>query len=307
MKYARILLLCFISHDSLAEQIADSEHLRDLVEHVPQLPLDRIEVSVESSPVLEGISAIAADRQGNLYVLHRPETGDPVVVLDHAGRFLRSWGQGMFKTPHGIRLDGDGNVWTVDSGSSSVYKFTPDGALLLEIDVGDIPDPSSPFCGAADLAFGPHDHVFVADGYCNGRVVEFDADGQKVREWGRRGTGPGEFNVVHSIAVSPQGDIYVADRENGRLQWFDRHGQFLGLWKYGGLLHSVAFSPAGDLFVALRPGRGPEEAWVVKIDASTGEMLGRADVVAHELAFSPDGTLLPATRSGELLLFRARE
>ena len=206
MTYAGILLVCFISHNSVAEQIGDSGHLLDLVEHVPQLAWERIEVSVESSPKLERLSAITADKQGNLYVLHRPETGDPVVVLDHRGKLLRSWGQGMFRTPHGIRLDRAGNVWTVDSGYSKVHKFSPIGELLLEIDVGDNPDPSSPFCGATDLAFGKQDHFFVADGYCNGRVVEFDGGGRKVREWGTRGTGLGEFNVVHSIAVSPQGN-----------------------------------------------------------------------------------------------------
>ncbi len=303
MKYAPMIFLCLITGPLFAQD-ADSEHLRDLLKNVPQLPMDRIELSVSSSLVLEGISAVTVGKQGNIYVLHRPVTGDPVVVLDPKGNFLRSWGKGMFKIPHGIRIDPAGNVWTVDANTSNVYKFTPEGTLLLEINVGDIPDPSRDFCGATDIAFAENNHVFVADGYCNGRVVEFDADGQKVHEWGKRGTGPSEFIVAHSIAVSPQGDVYVADRENGRLQWFDQHGKFLGQWKYGGQLFSVAFSPAEDLYVGVRPRGVPQEFNVVKIDPATGEMLGRIEVRAHELAFSPDGALWPATRSGELLLFR---
>lgn len=215
----------------------------------------------------------------------------------------------MFKIPHGIRIDQTGNVWTVDSTTSVVYKFSPQGALLLKIDVGDIPDPSNPFCGAADMVFTDDHHVLIADGYCNGRVVEYDEDGQKVGEWGQRGDGPGEFKVLHSIAIGPQGNVYVADRENGRLQWFDRHGEFLGQWKYARQLYSVAFNPAGELYICVAL---PEDAAaagqsnVIKIDPATGEMLGRVEVFAHELAFAPDGTLFPATRSSELLLFRTR-
>lgn len=129
-----------------------------------------------------------------------------------------------------------------------------------------------------------------------------------MNEWGKSGTGPGEFIVAHSISVSPQGNVYVADRENGRLQWFDRHGLFLGQRRYGGQLFSVAFSPGGDLYIGVKPRGVPfdQEFNVVKIDPATGEMLGRIEVGAHELAFSPDGTLWPASRNSELLLFRPR-
>jgi DNA-binding beta-propeller fold protein YncE len=276
---------------------------------VPLLPVDRFELTVHPPLLLESISAVTADQRGNLYVLHRPATGNPVVMLDAQGHLLRSWGQGLFKLPHGIRLDPDGNVWTVDAHTSMVYKFTPEGQLLLAINVGEVPDPSRDFCGATDVAFAPNGHVFVADGYCNARVIEYDAGGRKVRAWGKRGSGPGEFQVVHAIAVGPQGHVYVADRENGRLQWFDPQGTFLGQWSYGGQLFTVAFSPAGDLYVSTHPKR---VSWdtaftVLKIDPASGTRLGRVEVRAHELTIAPDGTLLPATLSSQLLVLRLRQ
>lgn len=290
-------------------QDADSDRLRALTKAAPQLPVDRIELKVNPPMTLEGISAVAGDQKGYIYVIHRPASGDPVVVVDQKGNRIRSWGNGLFKTPHGIRVDPAGNVWTVDAKTSMVYKFTPEGQKLLEISVGDVPDPSRDFCGATDVAFGPNGHVYVSDGYCNGRVLEYDAAGKKVRQWGTRGTGPGEFNLAHAIAVSPRGNVYVADRGNGRLQWFDPQGTFLGEFKYGGEVYNVTFDQAGDLYVSTHVKGVPldTEFNMVKIDPVSGKMLGRFEVRSHQLSAAPDGTLLPGTRSGELLLFRPRK
>ena len=307
--YRAILVCLSLIGASCMAQHSDVDRLRDLIQAVPPLPVDRVALTVHPPLSLEGISAVTADKQGNLYVLHRPAHGNPVVVLDAQGHLLRSWGQGMFKIPHGIRLDPDGNVWTVDAHTSMVYKFTPEGLLLLEISVGDVPVLCRDFCGATDVAFAQNRHVLVSDGYRNARVIEYDAGGSKVRAWGKHGSGPGEFQVVHAIAVGPQGNIYVADRENGRLQWFDPQGQFLGQWTYGGQLYTVAFSPAGDLYVSTHPKR---VSWdtafnVLKIDPASGTMLGRLEVPAHELTIAPDGALLPATLSTQVLVFRLRQ
>ena len=265
---------------------------------------ERTEVAV--SPPLVGISAVAADAAGNLYVLHRPPAGDPLVVVDATGKRLRSWGAGLFKMPHGIRLDSDGNVWTVDAGSSVVYQFSKDGEKLREIRVGEVPDPTNAFCGATDIAFARNGEVFIADGYCNARVLVYDRSGRRIRQWGRKGAGAGEFDVAHGIAMSPEGQVYVADRENGRVQWFDQQGGFLGQFDYGGQFYNVTFAPNGDLWGATHPKSAPLEAEsnVVKIDRATGRMLGRIEVRAHALAIAPDGTLLPATRSSVLVRYR---
>jgi DNA-binding beta-propeller fold protein YncE len=287
-----------------AQEPETDRKLRAAILHVPILACERLEIAV--NPPLVGISAVAADRAGNLYVLHRPPAGDPVVVIDATGKRLRSWGAGRFKTPHGIRLDPDGNVWTVDAGSSVVYQFSRDGELLREIRIGEIPDPTSPFCGATDLAFARNGDVFIADGYCNARVLVYDRSGRRIRQWGRKGAGPGEFDVAHGIAMSPEGNVYVADRENGRVQWFDPQGAFLGQFEYGGQFYNVTFAPNGDLWGSTHPKSASleMESNIVRIDRATGRMLGRIEVRAHELAIAPDGTLLPATRSSVLVRYR---
>jgi DNA-binding beta-propeller fold protein YncE len=275
----------------------------------PDLAIESAEVAVNPSIALVGISSVAGDEQGNLYVIHRPDAGDPIVELDRSGHLVRSWGKGMFHVPHSIRIDATGAVWAIDANTSMIYKFTPRGKKLLEISVGGVPDKTQEFCGATDIAVARNGHLFVTDGYCNARVIEYDAKGKKLNEWGSHGAGPGEFQLIHSIAIGPNGNIYVADRENGRIQWFDQAGKFLGEWTYGGQLHALAFTKGGELYAVLHPkGVAPEkESYLVKIDPSSGALLGKYPVRSHELGIAPDGTLLPATRSSQLLLLKPRQ
>ena len=112
------------------------------------------------------------------------------------------FGKGLYKVPHAIRLDPEGNVWTVDAGSSTVIKFSPKGTKLLEIDAGGLPGPTlTAFCGTTDVAFAPKGWIFISDGYAKARILEYTADGKKVREWGSAGAGPGQFHLPHSIVV----------------------------------------------------------------------------------------------------------
>src|SRR5215467_987183 len=133
------MIVAFVSMPALAqnrqlspEMQADTAALRALTTTLPLLPVDQIAVQVKPARTLVRYSAVAGDKDGNLYVLHRPEekTVDPVVVLDAQGNLLRSWGKGMYAIPHGIRIDPGGNVWTVDAHTSMVYKFTPEGTTL---------------------------------------------------------------------------------------------------------------------------------------------------------------------------------
>jgi hypothetical protein len=298
------------------EQRADTEALRALTNSVPLLPVERIELKVNPPMTLEGYSAAAADKRGNIYVIHRPAdpNADPVIVLDAKGNLLRSWGKGMYTMPHSIRIDPQGNVWTVDARTSVIFKFTPEGKKLLEISVGDIPDASLAFCGATDVTFATNGHIYVSDGYCNARFLEYSADGKKLREWGKIATvplkafrdrpdrtGPGEFALPHDISMGRDGILYVADRENGRLQWFDKDGKYLGEKKFGGQVYSVAHSPSGDLYVGTHPRDVPNlaagDSFIFKFDPKSGKILGKIEATAHQLSVAPDGTLLPGTRA----------
>ena len=293
------------------QDLSDSDSLRALVAKVPILDIEAVEL--HPNVKLEGISSVTADRAGNIYVIHRPtdKNADPVVVLDRNGKLLRSWGKGMYVIPHGIEIGPDGNVWTTDANTSKVYEFTPEGRKLLEIEVGGVPDPRADFCSVTDVAFSPRrpGHVFIADGYCNGRVLEYDAQGKKVNEFGGgHGSGPGQFNNAHGIALGPDGNLWVADRENGRVQWFDLDGKLLGERKYGGQFYNIVFDPKGEMWAEVHPKGVPleQDGNVVHFDWKTGKMLGRVPTRAHQLSVGYDGTIYPATRDEHLILYRPK-
>jgi sugar lactone lactonase YvrE len=249
------------------------------------------------------VSWIAAGQDGVIYLLQRGPDADPIVALDREGRVLRSWGKGLYVMPHGIRVDPAGNIWTADAATSLVRKFSPDGALLLTIEVGGVPSPcNANFCSTTDIGFGPGGRLFIADGYHNGRVVEYTADGRKVREWGSRGTGPGQMQVVHSIVVGPEGVIYVADRENGRIHRFDLDGKLLGTWTGFGKTFSLALD--GDaIWLTSIPRDGPNFApgWLVKVDRATGRLIGTVSSEGgHGVAVDANGDLLLGPGPGQV-------
>ena len=304
-----VLALLIVPGIVLAQDDASDAHLRGLTAAAPTMQMERVAIDFTPPIDIEEISAVVADADGNFYVLQRGEAQGPIVVIDPEGEVVRSFGHGLFNRPHGIRIDADGSVWTIDSNTSMVYKHSPTGEKLLEIAVGDIcPNPQSESRAASDIAFGADGHVYVADGYCNSRVVEYDARGGKVREWGQAGTGPGEFDLLHSIAVGPDGNVYVADRENGRIQWFTPVGDYLGEWGFGGRVLSLVFTPEGELYISAEPKGAPpmEEGTLMHIDRRDGSVLAKLDAFGHELSVGPDGSLLPGQLTGELVIYRPR-
>jgi len=146
----------------------------------------------------------------------------------------------------------------------------------MEISVGALPNvyPGN-FCGTTDLAFAPNGHIFISDGYANARVLEYTGDGNKVREWGEPGTGPGQFHLLHSIQIDEEGVIYVADRENGRIQRFDLEGHYLGEWSHHVRTFSLTLR-GGSLYNATQPLDQPNGSpgWLMKLDPKTGHILG---------------------------------
>ena len=295
-----------------AKMEAQNTALRAILEAAPKLPMEPNPIAVVP-PSQEGwalgmVSWVAADRNGRIYLLQRGDKADPVIVLDRSGKILRSWGKGMYTTPHAIRIDPQGNVWTTDAASSMVYKFSPEGKTLLQIEVGGQPSPCGNFCSTTDVAFAPNGNLLIADGYRNARILEYSPDGKKLREWGSAGTGPGEFRLPHSIQVDERGTIYVADRENGRIQRFDRDGKYLDEWSQYGKTFGLTLVKDG-IWLSTIP-RGPNSApgWLIKVDRATGKLLGYVDSQGnHGMDVLPTGELIQAPGPNQVpQLYRAR-
>ena len=254
------------------------------------------------------ISSVAAAPDGTLYLIQRGKDADPVIVVDRTGRVLRSWGKGMYEIPHAIRLDAQGNVWTVDAASSMIYEFSREGKKLFEISVGGQPaNHRSPFKGTTDIAFGSKGQLYISDGYANARVLEYTRQGKPVRAWGTPGTGPGEFNLPHGIAIdNATGTIFVADRENGRIERFDLEGRYLSEITGLGKTFSLDFVQ-GALWIGTQPPQLPNGSpgWLMKLDPKTGKVLGKVDSPGHHsVSVTREGEAFTGTRPDRLLWFR---
>lgn len=216
---------------------------------------------------------VAVDARGNVLVLHRG--AHPILVFDSAGRFIRSWGDGMFSEGkvaavapgdrasgasgysavygpagcdscgvHSIRVDADGYIWVVDAPGHVVYKMDPQGKALLQLGQKGVAGMSpNHFNLPTDVAFASNGDVYVSDGYGNPRVVKYSRDGKYLLHWGKRGAGPGEFQLPHNIAVDARDRVYVTDRDNRRVEVFDAKGNFLTEWRDTGGVSALAITP----------------------------------------------------------------
>jgi DNA-binding beta-propeller fold protein YncE len=194
------------------------------------------------------VTAVATDSSNRVYVFHRGPK--PIVVFDAAGKFLRSWGDELVKTAHGLRIDGDNHVWITDIGHHLVMKFDARGKLLMTLGTKGKPGESkTQFNKPADVAFGRAGEIYVADGYGNSRVVKFSRHGKYLAEWGKKGKAEGEFNLPHAICFA-EGRVYVGDRENNRVQVFDADGKFLSQWKETGAPFGLFLTPKGKILLA---------------------------------------------------------
>jgi len=177
------------------------------------------------------VAAVAIDRRDRVFVFSRGNR--PMMVFEPDGTFLSSWGEGMFTRPHGLHIGHDGAIYCTDHGDHTVRKFSPEGELQLMIGV---PGQSSPMMSGAPLnncthtALSPEGHIYVSDGYGNARVHKYTADGELLFSWGEQGCLPGQFHIPHNICCDKHGLVYVADRENHRIQIFDENGNYLRQW-----------------------------------------------------------------------------
>ena len=188
------------------------------------------------------VPAVATDSNDRVYVFNRGER--PVSFFTPEGDFIGSWGDDVIKRAHGITIGPDDAVYCVDDLDHTVKKFSTDGELLLtlgvsgrfsdtgatSVDYREIRRAGPPFNFPTNLAISPSGDLYVSDGYGNSRVHRFSPVGELLSSWGEPGNGPGQFHVPHGIAVDENGMVFVADRENDRIQIFHADGRFEAEW-----------------------------------------------------------------------------
>ena len=214
-----------------------------------------------------GQTAIVTDSQDRVYLFNRSD--HPLVVMDRDGNFLTSWGEGTLPDAHGMFIDADENIYMPVKNSHVVLKYSSSGNLLMTLGTWDQPSDTGwsgvttdivkqaagPFHRPSDVALSPEGDLYISDGYGNASIHKFTGDGRLLFSWGAPGkTGPGEFHVPHGVWVHTDGRVFVADRENHRIQVFTPDGDFLTQW--------TDFSRPCDIYID-----GDETVFVPELDA----------------------------------------
>jgi DNA-binding beta-propeller fold protein YncE len=254
MPYPRFLTLAFLTI-AAAEMVcaqSDAKATNNLpnpfhaVENWAQLPS-----GIEWGPVI----SVQPDAHGNVWIFHRKDP--PILEFDRSGKFVKSFGGGMFVTPHGLSVDREGNIWATDQDAKNgkgeqVFKFSPEGKVLMTLGKAGFAGPGQDtFNGPCDVAVAANGDIFVADGHggdTNARVVKFSKDGKFIKAWGKKGSGPGEFDTLHRLAMDSKGRLFVADRGNNRIQIFDREGNFIAQWHQFGRPSGIFISKDDTLY-----------------------------------------------------------
>jgi DNA-binding beta-propeller fold protein YncE len=253
------------------------------------------------------VSAVAVNQQGEVLAFQRGPKADPLIVFDGKGQYVRSWGKGMFRNAHGLRVDKQNNVWVTDNGDHQVMKFTQKGELLLTLGIkGQAGTDPKTFNRPADIAFASNGDFYVADGYGNSRVVKFSSTGKYLMDWGKRGSGPGEFNLPHSVAVDSKDFVYVSDRENNRIQIFDRDGKFQRQWTHLGATQNIFITPKDEMWIITHRDNIENITYdtlagrIMKIDIATGRILGAMESPGHWIHAAPTGEIFIGSLTGNI-------
>ncbi len=307
-----------IDRSTASGQVVDSQGLLGWYPHEGGLMEYRVKIrfGMEPPTMPDGwhfgrVSAVATDSSNNVFVFQRGDVADPIVVFDAEGNYLRSWGKengvSMFGNEHGLRIDRHDNVWATDTNNHQVHKFGHDGELLMSLGIkGEAGTTDDTFDRPSDIAFGPNDELYVSDGYGNSRVVKYDGEGNFVKAWGTPGSGPSEFNLVHSIATDSQGNVYASDRENNRIQIFDSEGTLLRMWTHLGATQNIFITPDDDVWVITHRDNVENITYdtlagrIMRIDINTGEILGAMESPGHWLNVSDGGDIHIGSLTGNV-------
>src|SRR5580704_4842460 len=221
---------------------------------VPEIPYRSVPGFLKLPPdsYLGEVAGVAVNSKGHVFVFSRGHTHGPaygaaaaqLLEFDADVKYLREVGHNLYawSFAHTVKVDAEDNVWVTDKGSDMVIKFNPEGRVdrvfgrkqeASDEDTAPLKHPNPPlpahdgyFRQVTDVAWDKAGNAFISDGYINSRVAKVDKDGEWLKSWGERGTGPGQFHTPHSIAVDAGGSVYVADRSNRRIQVFDGEGNF---------------------------------------------------------------------------------
>lgn len=215
------------------------------------------------------LSDLAVDRNGRVHVAQRG-TDRPVLVFERDGRLLGTWGEGVLAEPHYINLAPDGSMLVADRDAHQVLRFSGTGELVQALGRRHWPELNAPFNHPTAAAQATDGDIYVSDGYGNSNVHRFAADGTLISSWGGPGNGPGAFTTPHAVAIDGFGRVLVADRENNRIQVFDREGNFIAAW--------------GDFY-------HPMQVWV-----DDRGLIFVTDQIPRISLLSPDGTLIGRCR-----------
>jgi len=301
-KFKRLLIACLtpLSLNAGAQSMPPSSPSGGTgqFQPVPELPYRVVEnfFKFPKGMVAGEATGVAINSKGHIFLFQR--TRPMLAEYDEKGNFIQSIGDGLFAHPHGLRIDADDNLWTTDDGNHLVLKLDSSGNVLLVLGrINSAAEANWLFNRPADVAFGRNGDIYVADGYGNSRVVKFDRYGNYIKAWGKYGTGIGEFNLPHSVAVDKEGRVYVGDRENQRIQIFDSDGNFIRQWTGIGYPYGLLITP--DQHVWMTDG-GYDR--IVELD-QTGKILGAFGepghrpgqmAWAHFMAMGPDQTIYVA-------------
>lgn len=223
----------------------------------------------------ERVSSVTFTPEGNLLILHRGSS--PLLEFDNKGRFLRAFGDELeLVMAHGLDVDRAGNIWVTDLIGNVVLKLDAQGKLLMQLGVrgeaGSWDDASAGrFHQPNETALDSAGNLYVVQGHLSAepRVLKFSPAGDFLSQWGARGSGPGEFAAAHSIKIDADDKLYIADRENQRIQIFDTEGRFLKEWSYNAMVCSLFLHEDGSLYMS-----SGFDGEVAKVNMEDGSLVG---------------------------------
>jgi DNA-binding beta-propeller fold protein YncE len=243
----------------------------------------------------EGIG-VATNSKGHVFVYTR--SGDTrLFEFDQKGAFVREIGQGLygFEFAHAVRVDRDDNIWAVDEGTNMIIKFTPEGQVAMVLGrrpeaveglvaaspgAPELPPEPYVFSRPTDVGFDAAGNIFVTDGYGNSRVVKFDKNGRFIKQAGTKGNQPGQLNLPHTMAMDANGNVYVGDRSNARVQVFDNDLNFKAIYDSVGNPWAVCISP------------GPHQYLFVSNSIPDNGLAQYRDITGEIYKMELDGTII---------------